>query len=105
MLFLLFWNELAAARGQITVHVSQAECSGFAQCAARRAARLKQRRPSKDLGQSSETCWVLYIPQMRNSKNAVIRRVGSANYPHDRRNGCFPKATNTTRPSTLDMKR
>jgi hypothetical protein len=71
----------------------------------RRAAKLKQRRPSKDLGQSSETCWVLYIPQMRNSKNAVIRRLGSANYPHDRRNGCFRKATNTTRPSTLYMKR
>jgi len=27
----------------------------------------------------------LYIPQMRNSKNAIIRRSGSAKYPHDRR--------------------
>jgi hypothetical protein len=40
--FYFFWNELAAGRGQITVHVSQAKCSGFAQCAARHRTKAAQ---------------------------------------------------------------
>src|SRR5471032_2373567 len=51
---------------------------------ARRRGR-RQHRLWKDYLQSIETSGVLYIPQMRNSKNAISRRSGSANYPHDRR--------------------
>jgi hypothetical protein len=50
---------------------------------ARRRGR-RQHRLWKDYLQSIETSGVLYIPQMRNSKNAISRRFGSANYPHDR---------------------
>jgi hypothetical protein len=50
---------------------------------ARRPGR-RQHRLWKDYLQSIERSGVLYIPQMRNSKNAISRRFGSANYPHDR---------------------
>jgi hypothetical protein len=83
--FYFLSNEFDATRGTDNrFRCHKLDALRFAQCA-KHAARTKAAQARKDFLQSIETGGVLYIPQMRNSKNAISRHLGSANYPHDRR--------------------
>ena len=76
----LYHGVFPGGSGGLSADASEANLDEYERAAGRKVAQAR-----KDFLKSIETCAMLYIPQMRNSKNAISRHLGSANYPHDRR--------------------